>query len=85
MGSKIFLLLMQNSLTLQNIFTTLTKYFFHASKYFSYGYTTFTPFSQLPVPRFYWRVLHDPVAGLGVAIVGVNNPHLEASCLNPPD
>ena len=38
-----------------------------------------TLLSQLPVPRFYWRVLHDPVAGLGVAIVGVNNPHLEAS------
>ena len=52
-----------------------TKYFF-----FFYVYTIcLTLLSQLPVPRFYWRVLHDPVAGLGVAIVGVNNPHLEAS------
>ena len=31
---------------------------------------------KLPVPRYYWRVLHDPQAGLGVAVVGINNPHL---------
>ena len=56
----------------------------HANKIFFFFYVYlhnmfYTLLSQLPVPRFYWRVLHDPVAGLGVAIVGVNNPHLEAS------
>ena len=34
--------------------------------------------SRLPVPRFYWKILHDPQAGAGVAVVGVNNPHLSS-------
>ena len=34
------------------------------------------PGDKLPVPRYYWRVLHDPEAGLGVAVLGLNNPHL---------
>eukprot|EP00091_Calanus_sinicus_P020910 TRINITY_DN5982_c0_g1_i1.p1 TRINITY_DN5982_c0_g1~~TRINITY_DN5982_c0_g1_i1.p1 ORF type:complete len:403 (+),score=107.57 TRINITY_DN5982_c0_g1_i1:79-1287(+) len=31
---------------------------------------------RLPVPRYYWKVLFDPLAGAGVAVIGVNNPHL---------
>ena len=27
--------------------------------------------------RYYWKILHDPVKGEGVAIIGINNPHLE--------
>ena len=30
------------------------------------------------VPRFYWKIIIDPAAGSGVAIVGVNNPHLKS-------
>ena len=33
---------------------------------------------QLPVPRYYWKVLHDPLGGAGVAVVGINNPHLDS-------
>jgi hypothetical protein len=28
--------------------------------------------------RFYWKVLYDPASQLGVALIGVNNPHLAA-------
>ena len=31
---------------------------------------------RLPVPKFYWKIIHDPIANTGVAAVGVNNPHL---------
>ena len=31
---------------------------------------------RLPVPRYYWKILFDPLAGAGVAVIGVNNPHL---------
>ncbi len=34
--------------------------------------------NRLPVPRFYWKIAYDPVANAGVAVVGVNNPHLAA-------
>ncbi len=34
--------------------------------------------NRLPVPRFYWKIAYDPVANAGVALVGVNNPHLAA-------
>jgi len=30
---------------------------------------------RLPVPRYFWKVLHDPMANSGVALVGLNNPH----------
>jgi len=33
---------------------------------------------KLPVPRYYWKILYDPIANTGVAVVGVNNPHLKA-------
>lgn len=33
---------------------------------------------KLPVPRFYWKIIHDPEAGKGVAIIGINNPHLKS-------
>ena len=29
------------------------------------------------MPRFYWKIIIDPAAGSGVAIIGVNNPHLK--------
>ena len=32
--------------------------------------------------RFYWKVLVDPVAQLGVAFVGVNNPYLTEEEVN---
>jgi len=32
--------------------------------------------NRLPVPKFYWKIIHDPIANTGVAVVGVNNPHL---------
>ena len=32
--------------------------------------------NQLAVPRFFWKVIYDPVANAGVALLGVNNPHL---------
>jgi len=34
--------------------------------------------NKLPIPRFYWKILHDPMSNSGVAVVGVNNPHLES-------
>merc|ERR1719228_940896 len=38
--------------------------------------------NRLPIPRYYWKILYDPLAGAGVAVIGVNNPHLTAI---PPD
>jgi len=32
---------------------------------------------KLPVPRYYWKILYDPASETGVAIIGINNPHLE--------
>ena len=31
---------------------------------------------QLPVPKFYWKVIVDTSKDAGVAIIGVNNPHI---------
>jgi len=33
---------------------------------------------KLPVPRYYWKILYDPIGAAGVAVIGVNNPHLES-------
>ncbi len=33
----------------------------------------------MATPRFYWKVVIEPVANLGVVIVGVNNVHLKES------
>jgi len=38
---------------------------------------------QLPVPRYYWKILHDPVNARGVAVIGINNPHLEEEPTEP--
>ena len=27
--------------------------------------------------RFYWKIVTDPERNLGVAVIGINNPHLE--------
>ena len=29
--------------------------------------------------RFYWKIIHDPINAVGVAVVGVNNIHLKVS------
>ena len=31
---------------------------------------------QLPVPKFYWKVIVDTEKDAGVALIGVNNPHI---------
>ena len=31
----------------------------------------------LPVPKYYWKVVHDPSANQAVAFIGINNPHIE--------
>lgn len=31
---------------------------------------------RLPVPKYYWKVVTDPERKLGVAFIGVNNPHI---------
>jgi len=33
---------------------------------------------KLPVPRFFWKILYDQWTLKGVALVGVNNPHLDS-------
>ena len=30
----------------------------------------------IPVPKYYWKVVHDPLSNRAVAFVGINNPHL---------
>ncbi|XP_057378510.1 uncharacterized protein LOC130700475 [Daphnia carinata] len=30
----------------------------------------------LPAPKYYWKVVHDPVTNTATAIIGINNPHL---------
>lgn len=30
----------------------------------------------LPVPKYYWKLIHDPGTNTATAVVGVNNPHL---------
>ncbi|XP_023321392.1 uncharacterized protein LOC111696065 [Eurytemora carolleeae] len=32
--------------------------------------------NRLPVPKFYWKIVLDPLQETGVAVIGVNNPHL---------
>ena len=29
----------------------------------------------IPVPKYYWKLVHDPEAKTATAIVGLNNPH----------
>ena len=31
----------------------------------------------IPVPKYYWKLIHDPVAGTATAVIGINNPHLD--------
>lgn len=30
----------------------------------------------IPVPKYYWKVVHDPLTKTATAFVGINNPHL---------
>ena len=39
---------------------------------------------RLPVPRYYWKILHSPSLSAGVAVVGVNNPHLTVIIITSP-
>ena len=31
---------------------------------------------KLPVPRYYWKILYDPISDAGIAVVGINNIHI---------
>ena len=33
-------------------------------------------YAIIPVPKYYWKVVHDPIAKAATAFVGINNPHL---------
>lgn len=30
---------------------------------------------RIPVPEFYWKIVHDPVVDEAIVFVGLNNPH----------
>ena len=30
----------------------------------------------LPAPKYYWKVIHDPITNMATAVIGINNPHL---------
>ena len=32
---------------------------------------------RLPVPTYFWKIVYEPETQLGVALIGVNNPHLD--------
>lgn len=32
--------------------------------------------NMIPAPKYYWKVVHDPVSNKATAFVGINNPHL---------
>ena len=36
---------------------------------------------RLAVPRFYWKIVYNPINNQGVAVIGVNNIHLKAIIL----
>lgn len=31
----------------------------------------------MPVPKYYWKLIHDAVSGTATAVLGINNPHLD--------
>lgn len=31
---------------------------------------------KIPVPKYYWKVIHDPASGKATAVIGINNPYL---------
>ncbi|XKL68861.1 hypothetical protein PGB90_006630 [Kerria lacca] len=31
----------------------------------------------LPVPKFYWKIIYNKRKKMGIALVGINNPHLK--------
>ena len=30
----------------------------------------------IPAPKYYWKVVHDPITNTATAVIGINNPHL---------
>lgn len=32
--------------------------------------------NMVPVPKYFWKVVHDPFSNTSTAVVGINNPHL---------
>ena len=30
----------------------------------------------IPVPKYYWKVVHDPASNTATAFLGINNPHI---------
>ena len=31
----------------------------------------------VPVPKYFWKLIHDPSSETATAVIGINNPHLE--------
>ena len=31
----------------------------------------------IPVPKYFWKLVYDPVSESATAVVGINNPHLD--------
>ena len=31
---------------------------------------------QIPVPKYFWKVIHEPATKKATAVIGINNPHL---------
>lgn len=31
----------------------------------------------IPVPKYYWKLIHDPASETATAVLGINNPHLD--------
>lgn len=42
-----------------------------------YLYYNPTKSSGIPIPKFFWKVVYDPISRKGVAFVGTNNPFLK--------
>jgi DNA/RNA endonuclease G (NUC1) len=34
---------------------------------------------KMPVPRYFWKIVYDPIAKAGIAIIGLNNPYQEVN------
>lgn len=30
----------------------------------------------IPAPKYYWKLIHDPISNTATAVIGINNPHL---------
>lgn len=37
----------------------------------------------LPAPKYFWKLIHDPISNTATGVVGINNPHLKS--VDPAD